>query len=60
MLFRLEQLISQSRQTEAPAAELESFRRDIELQDSILGSVVIELDSQPIYGKYRNVLMSYV
>jgi len=55
-----EQLISQSRQTEAPAAELESFRRDIELQDSILGSVVIELDSQPIYGKYRNVLMSWL
>ena len=55
-----EQLISQSRQTNAPAAELESFRRDIELQDSILGSVVIELDSQPIYGKYRNVLMSWL
>jgi len=55
-----EQLISQSRQTEAPAAELESFRRDIELQDSILGSVVIELDSQPIFGKYRNMLMSWL
>lgn len=54
------QLISQSRDSQQPAAELESYRRDIELQDSILGAVVIELDSQPIYGKYRNVLMSWL
>ena len=55
-----EQLISQSRDSQQPTAELQSYRRDIELQDSILGAVVIELDTQPIYGKYRNVLMSWL
>lgn len=55
-----EQLISQSRQSQKPTDELESYRREIELQDSILGAVVIELDTQPIYGKYRNVMLSWL
>jgi len=55
-----EQLISQSRQSQKPSDELESYRREIELQDSILGAVVIELDTQPIYGKYRNVMLSWL
>ena len=45
-----EQLISQSRQSQKPTDE----------QDSILGAVVIELDTQPIYGKYRNVMLSWL
>ena len=38
-----EQLISQSRQSQKPTDELESYRREIELQDSILGAVVMNL-----------------
>lgn len=60
-LFDVEdQLISQSRSGDQPTDKLQSFRRDIELQDSILGAVVIELDSQPIYSDYRNVLISWL
>ncbi|MGB0668972.1 MAG: hypothetical protein ACPGN5_02610, partial [Porticoccaceae bacterium] len=60
-LFDVEdQLISQSRSGDQPSDKLQSFRRDIELQDSILGAVVIELDSQPIYSDYRNVLVSWL
>ena len=60
-LFDVEdQLISQSRSSDQPTDKLQSFRRDIELQDSILGAVVIELDSQPIYSDYRNVLISWL
>ena len=60
-LFDVEdQLISQSRSGDQPTDQLQSFRRDIELQDSILGAVVIELDSQPIYSDYRNVLISWL
>ena len=55
-----EQLISQSRSGDQPTDKLQSFRRDIELQDSILGAVVIELDSKPIYSDYRNVLISWL
>jgi len=53
-------LITQSRQAEEAPANVELFRREIELQDTIIGSVIIELDSQPIYSQHRMILISWV
>ncbi|MDG1164730.1 MAG: hypothetical protein P8Q18_09640 [Porticoccaceae bacterium] len=54
------QLISQSRQQDVSPDTAEIFRREIELQDTIIGSVIIELDSQPIYAEHRNILISWI
>ena len=53
-------LITQSRQAEEAPANVELFRREIELQDTIIGSVIIELDNQPIYSQHRMILISWV
>jgi hypothetical protein len=53
-------LITQSRQAEEAPANVELFRREIELQDTIIGSVIIELDSQPTYSQHRMILISWV
>lgn len=53
-------LITQSRQAEEAPANVKLFRREIELQDTIIGSVIIELDSQPIYSQHRMILISWV
>ncbi len=54
------QLITQSRQSGQPPVNLERFRRDIEVRDTLVGNLVIELDSQPIYAQHRQVLINWM
>ena len=54
------QLITQSRQTGQLGANLERFSRDIEVEDTLVGTLVIALNSQPIYAQYRQVLINWI
>jgi uncharacterized membrane protein affecting hemolysin expression len=53
-------LITQSTQTGTLPTNLERFSRDIELQDSLIGTLVLQLDSQPIYKRHRQLVNHWV
>lgn len=53
-------LITQSSQTGTLPTKLERFSRDIELQDSLIGTLVLQLDSQPIYKRHRQLVNHWV
>ncbi len=53
-------LITQSIQTGTLPTNLERFSRDIELQDSLIGTLVLQLDSQPIYKRHRQLVNHWV
>jgi hypothetical protein len=48
-------LISQSTPQGPEPDNTERFSRDIELQQTLIGTLVIAVDSQPIYAQYRNL-----
>lgn len=48
-------LIAQSSQAQTAPANLETFKRNILLEDSLAGTLVIAINSQPIYAAYSNV-----
>ena len=53
-------LISQSTKSGPKPENTERFSRNIELQDTLIGTLVIELDSQPIYRQYNNLMISWL
>jgi uncharacterized membrane protein affecting hemolysin expression len=53
-------LITQSTQTGTAPSNLERFSRDIELQDSLIGTLVLQLDSQPIYAQHRQLVTHWL
>jgi uncharacterized membrane protein affecting hemolysin expression len=54
------QLIAQSKTAGDKPDTLEIISRDIELQDTQIGTIYVAVDSQPIYQQYRNVLFSWL
>lgn len=60
-LFSVDQnLISQSTPQGPEPVNTERFSRDIELQQTLIGTLVIAVDSQPIYAQYRNLLVNWL
>ena len=53
-------LISQSTPQGPEPDNTERFSRDIELQQTLIGTLVIAVDSQPIYAQYRNLLVNWL
>ena len=53
-------LISQSTPQWPEPVNTERFSRDIELQQTLIGTLVIAVDSQPIYAQYRNLLVNWL
>ncbi len=54
------QLIAQSKTAGDKPDTLEIISRDIELQNTQIGTIYVAVDSQPIYQQYRNVLFSWL
>jgi hypothetical protein len=53
-------LISQSMPNGPEPLNSERFSRDIELQETLIGTMVIDIDSQPIYRQYRSLLINWL
>lgn len=53
-------LISQSTKSGPKPENTERFSRNVELQDTLIGTLVIELDSKPIYRQYNNLMISWL